>query len=60
MKINRMFVFSVGNGNHDPTRDSFDVCYVSLVEIKDFNALFDNKPFFDQPLKTTRSVGKTY
>ena len=22
-----------------------------LVEIKDFNALIDNKPFFDQPMK---------
>ena len=22
-----------------------------LVEIKDFNALIDNKPFFDQPVK---------
>ena len=23
-----------------------------LVEIKNFNALIDNKPFFNQPLKT--------
>ena len=22
-----------------------------LVDIKDFNALIDNKPFFDQPMK---------
>ena len=29
----------------------------SLVEIKDFNALIDNKPFFDQPKKKkTRTV----
>ena len=24
---------------------------IPLVEIKDFNALIDNKPFFDQPVK---------
>ena len=24
---------------------------MSLVETKDFNALIDNKPFFDQPVK---------
>ena len=27
-----------------------------LVEIKDFNALINNKPVFDQPLKTKKSV----
>ena len=25
-----------------------------LVEIKDFNALIDDKPFFDQPVKTNK------
>ena len=25
-----------------------------LVEIKDFNALIDNKPFFDQPVKASK------
>ena len=29
----------------------FDVYYMSLVEIKDFNALIDNKPFLDHPVK---------
>ena len=29
-----------------------------LVEIIDFNALLDNKPFFDQPIK--RSKRKVY
>ena len=28
--------------------NSFDKYYVPLVSIKDFNALIDNKPFFDQ------------
>ena len=27
---------------------------MSLVEIKDFNALIDNKPFFDQPVKKNK------
>ena len=49
--INRLFDLSFTNGNNDPTRDSFDKYYVPLVEIKDFNALIDNKPFFDQPVK---------
>ena len=31
--------------------DSFDKYYMPLIEIKDFNALIDNKPFFDQPVK---------
>ena len=27
-----------------------------LVEIKDFNVLIDNKPFFDQPVKTKQET----
>ena len=49
--INRLFVLSLRDGNNDPTRDSFDKYYMLLVEIKDFNALIDNKLFFDQPVK---------
>ena len=44
--INRLFVLSFKNSNDDPTRDSFDKYYMSLVETKDFNALIDNKLFF--------------
>ena len=29
---------------------------MSLVEIKDFNALIDNKPFFDKPEKSKQEV----
>ena len=29
-----------------------------LVEIKDFNALIDNKPFFNQPVKTNKNRTK--
>ena len=31
--INRLFVLSFRNGNDDPTRNSFDKCYMPLVEI---------------------------
>ena len=30
--------------------------YMSLVEIKDFNVLIDNKPLFDQPVKSKPNV----
>ena len=48
-----MFVLSFKNGNNDPTRDSFDL---SLIEIKDFNGLIDNKPYFDQPVKNKQEA----
>ena len=35
-------------------RNSFDKYYMPLVEVKDFTALINNKPFFDQPLKTNK------
>ena len=41
-----MFVLSFKNGNNDPARYSFDKYYIPLVEIKHFNALINNKPFF--------------
>ena len=37
-------------------RDSFDQYYMPSVEIKDFNALIDNKPFFDQPVKNKQEA----
>ena len=46
-----MFVLFFKNSNNDPTRNYFDKYYMLLVEIKDFNALIDNKQFFDQPVK---------
>ena len=54
--INRLFVLSFKNGNDDPSRDVFDKYYMPLVEIKDFNALIDNKPFFDQPVKSKQEA----
>ena len=49
-----MFVLSFKNGIDDPTRDCFDKYYMILVEIKHSNALIDNNPFFNQPVKTNK------
>ena len=54
--INILFALSFKNGNNDPTKNSFDRCYMPLVEIKDFNVLIDSKPFFDQPVKNKQEV----
>ena len=55
--VNRMLVPSFKNDNDDPTRHLFDKYYMPLAEIKDFNALIGNKPFFDQPIKKqTRNI----
>ena len=51
-----MFVLSFKNVNDDPTRDSFDKYYLLLVEIKDFNALINNKPLFDHPVKSKKEA----
>ena len=52
--INRLFALSCKNGDYDPIKNPFDEHYMTLVEIKDFNALTDNKTFFDQPVKTKK------
>ena len=44
-------MLSFRNGDDDLKGYSFHQYYMSLVEIKDFNALNDNEPFFDQPAK---------
>ena len=56
--INKLFLLSFQNGDVDDlTRDSFEKYYMPPVEIKYFNALIDNKPFFDQTVKKqTRSL----
>ena len=43
--INRLLVLSFKNGDNDPTRYFLDKYYMPLVEIIDFNALINNKPF---------------
>ena len=49
--INRLSVQSSKSDENDPTRIFFVKYYMPLVEINHFNALIDNKPFFDQPVK---------
>ena len=51
-----MFSLSIKNGTTDPTKNSFDKYYMRLLEIKYFNALIGNKPFFDQPVKNKQEV----
>ena len=48
--MNRLIVLSFKNGDNDPTRDTSEKYYMSLY----FNALIDNKPFFDQQVKTNK------
>ena len=52
-------MLSFKNVSDDPARDSFEIYYMLLVEIKDFNALIDNKPFFNQPVKTNKNRTKS-
>ena len=54
--IDRLFILSFKNVGNDPTRYSFDKYYMLSVEIKDCNALIDNKPFFDQPVKNKQEA----
>ena len=58
--INRLFVLSFKNGNDDSTRGSFDKHYTALAEIKDFNALIDNKTFFDLPVKNKQETYENF
>ena len=46
--VNRLFVLTFKN---EDDRTSFSKYYLTKVEIKDFNALIDGKPFFEIPVK---------
>ena len=56
MKINKLFVLLFKNVDDDPKKDSFDRYYMPLVEIEHFNALTNNKSFFDQPVKNKQQA----
>ena len=56
--INRLFIFSLKNGNDDLKINSSDKHYMPLVQIKDFNASIDNKLFFDVSLENKRKAYK--
>ena len=49
--INRQFslFFIFKYGDNDPIRNCFDKCNRPLMQIKDFNALVDNKLFLIKP-----------
>ena len=47
--INRLFVLLSKNGDNDHKKDSFDKYYMPLVEVKDYDALIDNKLFLINP-----------
>ena len=53
-----MFVLSFKNGNNVPRRYFFHDYYVPLIKTKYINALIDNKPFFDQPVKNKQEAYK--
>ena len=55
-KINRLFALSFKLGRYISTINSFNRYYLPLAEIKDFNALIDNKTFLDQFLKGTQEA----
>ena len=57
--INRLFIQSFKDCNSDPTRNIFKY-FMSLVEIKDFNILIDNKPNFEQPIKNKQRFMKNW
>ena len=54
--FNRLFALSFKNGDYDPTRNYLVRYYMPQVEIKDFNALINNQPFFDQPVKNKQEA----
>ena len=56
INVNSLFVLSFKNSDNDLTGSSFDECYIPFEETKDFNALTDNKPLFDQPVKNKQEV----
>ena len=47
-KVNRLFVLALEN---EEDRSSFSKYYTPTVEIKDYNVLIDQKPFFELPIK---------
>ena len=58
--INTLFILPFKNGNIDPTRESFDIYYISLA--KNFSTLIDKKKkVFNQPVKSKQvSRNKDY
>ena len=53
---NRFFVLLFRNSHNDVIRSYLDECYMPLIEIKEFNAVIDNKPLFDQPIRNKQEA----
>ena len=53
--VNRLFVLFFSN---EDDRTSFSNYYIPNVEIKDFNAIIDEKPFFEMPVKNKEEAQK--
>ena len=56
--INRLFALSFNNYENNPTRSSFNKSCMLLVEIKNFNALIENKTFFDRSVKNKQETSR--
>ena len=56
--INRLFVLSFNNDENNPTRSFFNKYCMLLVEIKNFNALIENKTFFDRSVKSKQKTSR--
>ena len=54
--VNRLFVISFKSGDDDSTKYYFYQYYMPFKEIKGFNALIDNKAFFEQPVKNKQEA----
>ena len=48
--------FHSKNGNDDPTRDSFDMYYMPIVEVKDYYSNQQKSIFWSASKKQTRNV----
>ena len=51
-----MFVLLFKNSDDDPTKNSFEEYYMPFIEIKTFNGLVENKPYFNQSVKNKEEV----
>ena len=72
--MNRLFVLAINNtenGNNKVERDSHRKCFLSRVNITNYNVLIDSRNFYDQPIndqikkyneirKTARGKGDNY
>ena len=56
--VKRLFVLSFPRNNNTDNRYSHSNCYVTKVEISDFNVLIDGKCFLDLPVKNAEAYKK--